>query len=383
MDNVNQANEQDTAGTVVRQVLTSDSKSLKEFVQLERKLVGSNPLFVSEIDSDIGKRLAGRSAFYSDMQHALFVASDGNQDKARCTAIINRRYQQAKDEAVGFIGHFAAAPGAEQQVEVLLDRAETWLRERDVSRVIAPYNGAAFLGFGLLTAAFDEEPMFPLGWHPPYYQQYLQNMGYNPTYPFWLYTIDFSSEKYRAVAQMALKNSAVNVRPIDKKRWGSDLDTYRQVFNETFKDEWEMHPSTSEEFHEVFDPIKPVIDPRLLLIAEVQGKLAGFCWGVRDLNPIIRSFKGKMGPIQIIKLLFKVNRYHRAGLMAIGVLPVYRGTGVAQALAITLYKRFEERGLKKVFYYPVNDSNTWSRRFAEAMGGTGRVLYHCYDKSLS
>ena len=103
MDNVNQANEQDTAGAVVRQVLTSDSKSLKEFVQLERKLVGSNPLFVSEIDSDIFKRLGGQSAFFSDMEHALFIASDGTQDKARCAAIINRRYQQVKDEAVGFI----------------------------------------------------------------------------------------------------------------------------------------------------------------------------------------------------------------------------------------------------------------------------------------
>ena len=224
--------------------------------------------------------------------------------------------------------------------------------------------------------------MFPLGWHPPYYQQYLQNMGYNPTYPFWFYTIDFSSEKYRAVAQMALKNSAVNVRPIDKKRWGSDLDTFRQVFNETFKDEWEMHPCTSEEFHELFDPIKPVLDPQLMLMVEVEERLAGFCLGWPNWNPIFRSFKGKMGPIQIIKLMFKAKSYNRAGLEAIGVLPDYRGTGVAQALAITLYKRFEERGLKEAFYYGVNESNTRSRRLAESMGGTGRVMYHCYDKNL-
>ena len=182
---------------------------------------------------------------------------------------------------------------------------------------------------------------------------------------------------------MAFKNSGVNVRPIDKKRWDSDLKTYSWVFNQTLNEEWEFHPYTIEEFHEIFDPFKLVLDPQLLLIAEVEGRMAGFCWGVGDLNPMIRSFKGKMGPIQIIKFLFKVKRYHRAGLLAIGVLPEYKGTGVAQTLAITLYKRFEERGLKEAFYFFVNESNTRSRRFAEAMGGTGRVLYHCYDKSLS
>ena len=117
-------------------------------------------------------------------------------------------------------------------------------------------------------------------------------------------------------------------------------------------------------------------------MAEVRERLAGFYWGLPGWDPIFRSFKGKIGPIQIIEFMFKAKNYNRASLVGIGVLPDYRGTGVAQALAITLYKRFEERGLKEAFYYGVNESNTRSRRFAESMGGTGRVMYHCYDKNL-
>jgi ribosomal protein S18 acetylase RimI-like enzyme len=265
----------------------------------------------------------------------------------------------------------------------MLDQAEAWLQERNVSRVIAPYNGSFCIGFGLLTTAFEEEPILLFGWHPPYYKEYFQNSGYHPTYPFWCYIVDFSSENYRKVAQKALNNKAIKILSINKKNWNADLDEYRKLINETFKEEWEVHPHTSEEFHELFDPFKPVADPGLLLMAEVEEKLAGFCWGVPDWNPMFRSFKGKMGPIQIIKFMLKAKRYNRAGLVAIGVLPDYRGTGVAQALAITLYKRFEERGLRKAFYYPVNESNTRSRRFAESMGGTGRVMYHCYDKNLT
>lgn len=67
---------------------------------------------------------------------------------------------------------------------------------------------------------------------------------------------------------------------------------------------------------------------------------------------------------------------------SIDVSPNSRGTGLAHALAVALYRRYQEPGLKEAFYYPVNDANTRSRRFAESLGGTGRVLYHCFDNRI-
>lgn len=366
----------------VREVSISDKKALKDFIALERKFDGSNPLFVSEIEADVIKCLSGRSSYYGEMEHTLFVASDGNQDSARCSALINRRYQKAKDEAVGFIGHFAALSNRKPQVQAMFEHAEAWLKERGVTRVISPYNGAAILGAGLLTTAFDEEPVFPCRWNPPHYASYLVDAGYAQTYPFWFYLIDFSSDKYRTVRQRASENRTVLVRPINKKSWNQDLEILRVLFNKSFKEEWEFHPLTSEEFHEFFDPMKPVLDANQMLIGEVDGEPGGWCLGMPDWNPLFRSFNGKLGLIQIIKFMLRAGRYNRAGLLGIGVLTDHRGTGLAQALAMTLFRRYEERGMKQAFYYPVNESNTKSRKFAESMGGTGRVIYHCYDKRL-
>ncbi len=366
----------------VKEIATSDKGALKRFVAFERQLAGSNPLFVSDIDDDVVNRLSGRSMFFSESECALFVASNGARDVARCAALINRRYQKAKQEAVGFIGHFAAMPECGPEVDSMIQRAEAWLKARGVTRVIAPYNGAAVLGLGLLTAAFDEEPMFPFMWHPPYYADYIVRSGYQPTYPLWYYTIDFSSEKYQAARQRAAQNNAVSVRSVSKKHWNRDLETLGQVFNESFLEEWEFHPYRSEEFHEFFDPIKPVLDPRLMLIGEVNGEPAGWCVGFPDWNPLFRSFNGKLGPLQILKLMLGAGRYRRGGLIGIGVLTEYKGNGLAHALATTLYRRFEALGLKEAFYYPVNERNSRSRKFAESMGGRGRVLYHCYDKRL-
>jgi len=266
------------------------------------------------------KGLSGRSEFFSEMEHTLFVASNGGRDVARCAALVNRKYQKAKNERAGFIGYFAAAPGEESAVRALFERSEAWLRDRGVDRIIAPLNGAAILGAGARSAAYDEGPMFPFGWQPPYYTEYLVAVGYKPAYPLWYYTVDFSSEKYQAAKRRAEKHSAakhraekhrpkehsasenkkVVVRPVNKKLWNQELETFRVMFNETFQDEWEFHPLTNGEFHEFFDPMKPVLDPRQMLIGEVDGEPAGFCLGMPDwsprLEPIVSFLPGEARP---------------------------------------------------------------------------------------
>lgn len=367
----------------VREILPTDGKGLKNFVALERGWGGSNPHYVSEIDADVIKGLSGRSAFFSEMEYVLFIASNGERDVARCAALINRRYQKAKNVKRGFIGWFSALPGEDAAVRAMFGRAETWLRDREVDHIVAPFNGAAILGVGVRSAAFDEDPMFPFLWQPPYYTEYLTGLGYRAGYPFWYYTVDFASPKYQRLQQRASEAKGVVVRPINKKHWDRELETFLGVFNDTFRDEWEFQSLSLAEFHEFFDPMKPILDPHQMLIGEVNGQTAGFCLGMPDWTPLFRSFNGKIGLLQVIRLMLTAGRYRRAGLLGIGVLPECRGTGLAHGLAAALYQRYEDRGFREAFYYPVNEENTRSRKFAESMGGTGRVLAHCYDKQLS
>ena len=366
----------------VSQIAPEDKRERKRFVMLEPKLFRDERLYVPPIASDVNKYLRGRSPFYEQMDYSLFVASN-NRDLARCAALINRRWQRDKGENAGFIGYFAAAPIAWAEAGEMLAAAERWLSERGADRVIAPFNGAAFHGLGALTNAFDEEPIFPYPWQPPYYPKLLESAGYRPTYPFWVYDVDFSSERYRTVSHRALTDSRCTVRPLDKKHWVNEFETLRTVFNETFRDEWEFHKMTNPEFREVFDQFKPVLDPRTILFAEVDGEPAGFCFGMPGWTPLFRKLNGKMGPLQIVRVMLRANRYDSAGLIAIGVRESQRGKHIGQTLAATLYGRYEVLGLRRAYYYPVNDHNRTSRRLAESLGGQGRILYTVFDKPLN
>jgi ribosomal protein S18 acetylase RimI-like enzyme len=363
----------------VTEVDPTDRRALNRFIRMEREAIGDQPQYTGELlDADVRKRLSGKSAFSREMSLALFATG-----RARCAAIVNPVWQRSSDEpATGSIGYFASAPGAGEEVADLLTAAEGWLAARGMTRVIAPFNGSAVLGAAALTDAFEESPMFPFPWNPPYYEEHLTRAGYRRAYPLWYYDIDFSSDRYRARARQALADPQAEVRQIDKGRWREEIELGRVLINEGFAEEWEFHQFTPEEYWEFWKPQKTFTNPRLSLIAEVDGEPAGFTFAMPDLTPAFRAARGRLGPLKVLRLVRTVRRPGRIGLLAIGVRPRFRGRRIGALLAARLWRNIEQMGYGGSSYYVVNDDNTASRRLAESFGGEGRILYHCFDKRL-
>ena len=224
--------------------------------------------------------------------------------------------------------------------------------------------------------------MFPMPWTPPYYEQYLVEAGYDRSYPFWYYEVDFAYERCREFTQRALESPECTVRDVDKRRWDEEVETLRLLWNEGFASEWEFQQFTPGQFEEFFKDMKPIVDRGTLLIAEVVGEPAGLVLGMPDLTPAWRAMRGRLGPIKLLRVLRTARRPARVGLLGIAVRPQFRGKRIGATLAASLYRNLEAKGLKESAYYVVNDSNVQSRSLAESLGGEGRILFHCFDKQI-
>lgn len=337
----------------------ADKSALKRFISLDRKLMRDYSYYISEIDNDVANFLTRKNLMAKEMEFGLFIVSKSGQDVGRCAAIINKKFQAQK-------------------------QAEGWLKERGVTKVIAPANGGAPNAMGFMVTGFDEDPMFPFPWNPPYYNDYIKSLKYQSTYPMWYYEVDFSSEKYRAAKSRYSNYDAAVIRPVSKKNWDKDIETVADMLNETFVHEWEFAILSHAEMKEFMAPMKDALAPEQILIAEVDGKPAGFCFAVPDLTPLFRTFNGNVGLIAIFKLITgSTKKFNRAGILGIGVTDEHKGKGLAKAIAIKMYGYHESLGLKSSLYFPVNEGNMDSRGFAESIGGKGRLMYQVYDKVLS
>jgi len=146
----------------------ADKSALKRFISLERKLMKDYPFHISEIDVDVAKFLTRKNLMAKEMEFGLFIVSKSGQDVGRCAAIISKKFQAQKEAGTGFIGFFAAAEHCGQEVAEMIGQAEAWLKERGVTKVIAPANGSAPNAMGFMVTGFDKDPMFPFPWNPPY-----------------------------------------------------------------------------------------------------------------------------------------------------------------------------------------------------------------------
>lgn len=362
----------------------SNRRALRRFVALERDLWGHQPFYWAESDADLIKRFRGESAFNQEMDHKLFVLmNESGNDVGRAVGYVNRRWQRQRHVTAGFIGNFCFAPGSRpDQVSELFGEVEEWLQQEGSTHAIVGIDGTGALGMGVLTADYDTSPLYPIKWHPPEYADLIEAAGYEPIRRFWTYLIRFDNDQYRSAASRAIQDAACNVRSINRRRWRSEIALVRDLFNETFADEWEMNEYTEEEFIETWGEMRWVLDPQAFLIAEVGDESAGFCLGLPDITPLIRSFQGRLGPIQILRMLRGVRKAQRHGLFVVGVRERFRGRHIAHTLACSLYRHYEKQGRNSAAYYYVDDQNLASRGVAESLGAEGGIKLTCYEKSL-
>jgi RimJ/RimL family protein N-acetyltransferase len=368
----------------VSRVDPSDRRSLKRFVTLERQLWGHSPLYWSEFDADLTRRLRNRSAFNRGMDHALFVLRDDTgHPVGRAVGYVNRRWQQQRHWEAGFIGNFCFAPGSRAgEVAELLGATETWLAAQGCSDAICGIDGTGALGMGVLVEGNDASPMYPVRWHPPEYAALIEAAGYEPVRRYWVYRTTFDDERYRTSSAQALQDPACAVRPVDRRHWRRDLELVRSLFNETFADEWEMNQYSREEFAETWGAMKWFLDTKAFLIGEVDGEPAGFCLGLPDMTPLIRSCRGRLGPLDLVRIVRGVRRAERYGLFVAAVREPFRGQGVAQTMAARILRHYEQLGATSALLYWVDDQNVASRRLCEWLGATGRIELHCYGKPI-
>jgi hypothetical protein len=111
------------------------------------------------------------------------------------------------------------------------------------------------------------------------------------------------------------------------------------VFNSAWEKNWAFVPLTENEIKKAAKDFKLLLEPKLALIAEVNGVPAGISLALPNLNEAIKDLNGRLFPFGLFKLLYRIKakKIRSARLILLGIKKEFRKDALGAGLSVLLY----------------------------------------------
>jgi len=154
---------------------------------------------------------------------------------------------------------------------------------------------------------------------------------------------------------------------------------FKTIYNQSWEKNWGFVPMTDAEIEHMAKQLKQVLDPALVRIAEKDGKPVAIALGLPDVNVALKHANGRLFPVGLLKILWYARKIKRMRLLALGVLPEYRKTGIDVLLYHSIFKDGTDKGYKAGEFSWILEDNLAIRRPIERIGARHYKTYRMYE----
>ena len=355
-------------------------------MQLPHRLYRDDPLWVPMLDRDVTEMLdRERHPFHQHSKAEFFLARDSSGNvRGRIAAIRNQRHIDFHGEPVGFFGFFESERDPEL-AGALLDTAAEWLRKEKLQVMRGPASFSSNEEFGLLVQGFDSSPLVMMSYNPEWYASLLTDYGFTKAKDLLAYVRTYNEppERLVRVAEALRKKFDVTIRPMNKKKFFSEVGLVRELYNAAWEKNWGFVPMTELELDHMAHQLKQVVDPDFVPFAYVAGELAGFSLTLPDVNAALIHMRGKLNPLSIAKGMWKSRGPGKVRVLTLGVYDRFRRCGVAELLYLYLMDQAAKKKVTQSEFSWVLEDNHLMRAASEKMGAHAYKTYRIYDYPLN
>lgn len=369
-------------------------KDWEDFIDLPWDIYSGDPKWVPPLKIAVRDLLdVNKNPFFRHAYMHPVVAYQNGKRVGRIVAVVDENHNRFHSETTGFFGFFECVNDA-KIAKRLLDEAARWVKERGMTVLRGPMNPSTNHECGLLVEGFQDTPQVMTTYNPPYYAALLEGWGLAKAKDLFAYDIDSRkvmkfSEVIEARAEKIKRSANITFRTINMRKFEEEVEQILTIYNDAWEANWGFVPMDNEEFRHMAKDMKAIVDPELLLIAEVQGEMAGFGLALPDVNQAIHKIRdGKLFPTGLLKLLWhakgpgKKKTIKRCRVITLGIKKKYRDLG----LGAVLYTEYLTRGPKNG--YPVGEAswiledNRAMNKALKHMCGERTKVYRIYDRAL-
>jgi len=359
------------------------------FIDLPWSIYADDPAWVPPLRADVRKLMDPGHPFHQHAESEFFLALDAQgQTVGRIAATVNQVYNEFHETRTGFIGLFESVDDP-AVAAVLLETAADWLRERGMTEAMGPFNLSTndeIYSPGILLDSFDRPPVLLMAHNPPYYQRLFEAAGWEKRKDLLAYWIEKENTPadrlVRGMERLASRIEGLVIRQLRLKELDSEVELIKEVYNSAWERNWGFAPLTEAEVEHLAADLKPIIDERFALIAEVDGEPVGFAVALPDYNQALRHVNGRLFPFGIFKLLWYRRKISRLRVFILGLKPGYQRKGIDALFYLKIFQNGIAAGIHQAEAGWILEDNWGMRRGLERLGGYVYKTYRVYGTEL-
>ena len=372
----------------IRQVVTGRDRG--RFARVPLPIYANDPQWVTPLFMEVKAFLNPRkNPFYQHGQGAAFIAYRGETPVGRILVGDDPIYNELHGTNIGTFGMFESVHD-EEVAKKLLDTAADWVKAQGRTSIMGPIDFSTNYPVGLLVDGFGTPPRVMMNHHRPYYAELLEAWGLRKTkdlYCWWFTDPKDMVTQWAKRAERIAQRSGVVVRPFNRRDFKNDVERCRTVYNSARTANWGFSRLTEAEFDHMAKQLSRLAVPELTLLAEIDGKPAGFSITIPDVNEAIKPLCGRLTtfglPIGLIRFICRMPRAKTARMLVLDLLEEYRRRGISELLILkTLDYGKNVIGFTGAELGWTLEDNDLVNRIIERVGAERYKTYRIYEKSL-
>jgi GNAT superfamily N-acetyltransferase len=208
--------------------------------------------------------------------------------------------------------------------------------------------------WGLVVDGFEPPPVLMAPYNPPFYNDQVLAFGLTKVKDLLVFVADTGDgyaipERYLTLTDHVQRRYGITVRGVRMGRLEEDIAILVDVANRSIAHNWGFYPTTDEEGRALARDLRPIIDPDLVMIAELPDRTpVGFAITLPDLNVLLRGLDGRLLPLGWWRLLTGRRGLRQFRMWAIGVVPAFQRRAVDALLYRRLHEVLSPRGAVRV-----------------------------------
>jgi len=317
-------------------IRVTDASLAKDFIMVNVLINVQNPNYIRPLDNEVNDTFdpsKNKSFKYGEADRWV-LKNDAGQTIGRIAAFTNSKYvNKGTEYPVGCVGFFDCV-NQQEAANLLFDTAAQWLEGKGMDAMDGPVNfGDRDKCWGLMVEGFNIAPLYGMSFNPPYYQQLIENYGFQNYYNQYYYAMVVNDPLPDRFAERHAKfktKPGYTASHISKNNLQKHAQDFATVYNAAWAQHGEAKEITTEQVMKLFNKMKAVMDERLIWFAYYKDEPIAMWINIPDLNQYFKHFNGKLGLLQKLKLLWmkRTGQCRVFTGVAFGVVPKYQALGV-------------------------------------------------------